>query len=124
MAVLIYGCLCIPVNENYKKFREHQSYLTNFTCGVPRPRLIKSSTILKEKTNVREISPEYTVLYQCDCTGLCSSPGEICRAKTEYVKLYFRLQLSNVIISHDVRNATSCTCDKVKETPDCQMDIL
>ncbi|CAH0546350.1 unnamed protein product [Brassicogethes aeneus] len=131
LTIWICGCFCVPFTKEYGQFRKHSGYVRSFKCSIPKPRLVKSSTILKDETNVN-ISPEYAVLYECNCNGSCES-GEMCRpTETKNVTLYFRLLFNNntmTYISRDARNATACGCDKVVENgvniqPDCQMDIL
>ncbi|CAH0546351.1 unnamed protein product [Brassicogethes aeneus] len=118
------GCLCRPSSEDLKKYRKHSSYVGHFTCGTSLPRLVKSSILLKNMTNVYKIEPEYTVLYQCNCNGICT-PGQTCRGIPEDVTLSFRIMLNYndnkfQYISAPARNETLCYCDTVKEnTNDC-----
>ncbi|CAH0546353.1 unnamed protein product [Brassicogethes aeneus] len=104
-------CLCLPPGS-YVEYKIHIKNVSQFKCGTPQPRLVNSLSILNE-TNVN-VLPKFTVLYKCECTGVCDLPGYSCRATDEDpVTLHFKV--GNKFLIGKVRNATTCGCiEKIK----------
>ncbi|CAH0546349.1 unnamed protein product [Brassicogethes aeneus] len=108
IGVLVSCCLCRSSTYNYMKFKEHNTYVVGFKCGTPQPRIVNSSTIIKD---TKDLHPRQTVLYKCDCTGVCIEEGTYCGPKkTENVTLYFRYLGTQEIVTGHAVNETDCDC--------------
>ncbi|CAH0546352.1 unnamed protein product [Brassicogethes aeneus] len=110
-AILCSSCLCRPLKEgSYDGYKKHFERVRQFKCGTPQPRLVNSQSILNE-TNV-QVLPKFTVLHQCECTGVCDLPGYSCRATDEDpVTLHFKV--GNKFLIVQALNAKACGCNKV-----------
>lgn len=139
LSVVLVAMIAATVAEDRHKKElrdhyEHLSYIAEFNCHQPQPRVIPVQDLFPEEEMVhRAFFPDVTVLHRCDNHVGCCPSEHLCRPKEKHsLHLPFKVTFledigkhkkgSWVIEYNDFDNHTECACEEptpVQEPMEC-----